>query len=227
MALTKNGLFSLINANLPDNNAGEISPADTREVATQNADSALNTIEASPQTVSGEVNFAGGIKKAGKSLISSAGETEILRAASVAASQQPTVVGTPLRIEFGTAQTLTKVSLAANGVLTCNVTGKYAVRFKLQKGRAGASGTSIVMSRILVNGVQVGISSASKITSPDAIFIVESRVAVPLNAGDQVELQIIRDSAGTNFGGLFSVTSSHGWNLAPTALLVVSEIVGE
>lgn len=227
MAHDKAALAALINSNLPDNTTGLITPQKHREVSTQVMDSALNTQETGAQTVAGLVNFAGGLQSGGSDVITGAKEVEVLRSASTAASQTPSAVGTPLQIEFGAAQVGDGVSLSAAGVVTCTETGSYAMRFKLQKGRTGASGTSILMSRILVNGSQVGISSAARMTSAEAIYIVESRVAVALTAGDVVTLQIIRDSAGANFGGLYSVTSSHGWNLAPTSLLVVSRIEGD
>lgn len=226
MAQNKADLITLINGNLPDNTSAQISPQDVREVATQVMDSAINTVETSAQSVAGPVTFNGALKKGSRDVIVEAREVEILRAYSVAASQEPAALGTPRKIEFGAAQPGTYISLAANGDITCNVTGSYAFRFKLQKGRSGASGTSIVMSRILLNGTQVGISSAARMTTTEPIFIVESRVAVQMTAGDVLTLEIIRDSAGTNFGGLFSVPSSHGWTIAPSALLVASRIEG-
>jgi len=227
MAQDKAALAALINSNLPDNTTGQITPQKHREVSTQVMDSAVNTVETGAQSVAGLVDFTGGLQSGGADVITGAREVEVLRAASTAASQAPSAVGTPLQIEFGAAQVGIGVSLSVAGAITCTETGNYALRFKLQKGRTGASGTSILMSRILVNGSQVGISSAARMTSAEAIYIVESRVAASLTAGDVVTLQIIRDSAGANFGGLYSVASSHGWNLAPTALLVVSRIEGD
>lgn len=226
MAQNKAALLALINSNLPDNTTGAITPQKHREVETQIFDSALNVVETTAQTVVGPVVFGSTVKKGTKDVLVGSREVEILRASSTAASQLPSALGTALQVEFGPAQTLTKLTLSAAGAITCNVTGYYAFRFKMQKGRDGASGTSILMSRILLNGVQVGISSAARMTSTDPIYIVESRVAIQMNAGDVLALQIIRDSAGANFGGLYAVTSSHGWNLAPTALLVASEIEG-
>jgi hypothetical protein len=226
MALTKNGIYALIAGNIPDNSAGEVSPSDVREVATQNADSALNVLETATQTVVGNTNFTGGLKKVGLPVLTGVREVDILRASSTAANQQPTVLGTPLQVEYGAAQAGTYVSLAANGALTCNVTGYYPTRLKLQAGRSGASGTSVLMIRILINGVQFGSSQVSKLTSADQIDSTDSKLLLFLNAGDVLTTQIIRDSAGTNFGGLFAQTSSHGWNLATSALMVVSRVEG-
>jgi hypothetical protein len=81
------------------------------------------------------------------------------------------------------------------------------------------------MSRILVNGVQVGVSQIAKMSSSDVAYAFDSRVLVPLTAGDVFTVEIIQDSAGAAYGGLYAQTSSHGWTIAPTALLVVSDIV--
>jgi len=226
MALTKAGIFALIDGKIPDNKTGEVSPSDVREVATQNADSALNVLETATQTVVGNTDFTGGLKKVGLPVLTGVREVDILRASSTAATQQPSVLGTPLQVEYGAAQAGTYVSLAANGALTCNVTGYYPMRIKLQAGRTGASGTSILMIRILINGVQFGSSQVSKLTSADQISSTDSKLLLFLNAGDVVTTQIIRDSSGSNFGGLFAQTSSHGWNLATSALMVVSRIEG-
>lgn len=223
---TKTELFTLINTNIPNNTNGLITPEKVREVETQAADSALNLAETSVQTVAGSCNFTGGLKKGGNDVIIGAREVEVLRAYSLAASQLPTALGTALQIEFGALQSGTHLSLAANGTVTCNITGTYAFRIKLQKGRSGASGTSILLSRILVNDIQVGVSAAAKMTSADPIYIVESKVTLALTAGSTIKLQIIRDSSGANFGGLYSVSSTDGWNIAPSALLVASRIEG-
>jgi len=226
MALTKAGIFALIAENFPDNTTKFISPEKARQVTTQNADSALNVLETATQTVAGNTNFTGGLNKIGLPVLTGVHEVDILRASSTAATQQPSVIGTPLQVEYGVAQVGTYVSLAANGALTCNVTGYYPTRFKLQAGRSGASGTSILMIRILVNGVQFGSSQVSKLTSADEVDSTDSKLLLFLNAGDVVTTQVIRDSAGSNFGGLFAQTSSHGWNLATSALMVVSRIEG-
>lgn len=223
---TKTELFTLINTNIPNNTNGLITPEKVREVETQVADSALNLAETSAQTVAGLCNFTGGLKKGGNDVIVGAREVEVLRANSLAASQLPTALGSALQVEFGALQAGTYLSLAANGTVTCNVTGTYAFRIKLQKGRSGASGTSILLSRILVNGAQVGVSAAAKMGSPDPIYIVESKVTLALTAGNVLTIQIIRDSSGANFGGLYAVNSADGWNIAPSALIVASRVEG-
>lgn len=201
MALTKSQIFTLIGANLPDNTSGAITPAKLREVVTQIADAPIYA--------------AAGVK-----------EVEVLRAASTA-TQAPSAVDTALQVSFGAAQGSASdpVMINAAGTVTFNTAGNYAIRIKLQNGRTGATGTSILLSRILLNGVQVGSAAAVKMTQTDATTPSESRVVVNPTAGQTFQVQIMRDSAGSNFGGVYPQTATvTAWGVAPSALLVVSRL---
>lgn len=201
MAKTKSELFTLIGANLPDNTTGEITPEDLREVITQTADSMMYA--------------AAGVK-----------EVEVLRAAS-SVPQVPSAVDTPLQLTFGAAQGSASdpVSINAAGLVTFNQAGSYAARIKLQNGRTGATGTSILLSRLLVNGAQLGSAAAVKMTQTDATTPTDSRVLLNVTAGATFAVQIMRDSAGSNFGGIYPHTAAvTAWGTAPSALLVVSHL---
>lgn len=201
MALTKSQIFTLIGTNLPDNTSGAITPAKLREVVTQIADAPIYA--------------AAGVK-----------EVEVLRAASTA-TQAPAAVDTPLQVSFGAAQGSASdpVMINAAGTVTFNTAGNYAVRIKLQNGRTGATGTSILLSRILLNGAQVGSTAAVKMTQTDATTPSESRVVLNPTAGQTFQVQIMRDSAGSNFGGVYPQTATvAAWGVAPSALLVISRL---
>ena len=201
MAKTKSEMFTLIGANFPDNTDGQITPGKLREVTTQLADSMLYA--------------AAGVK-----------EVELLRAASTVA-QAPSAVDTPLQLTFGAAQNSATdpVMINSAGLVTFNAAGNYAVRIKLQNGRTGATGTSIMLSRLLVNGTQVGSAAAVKMTQTDATTPSESRVVVNATVGQTFVVQIMRDSAGSNFGGVYpQVATITAWGTAPSALLVISRL---
>ncbi|EMW4938008.1 hypothetical protein AAE449_002684 [Salmonella enterica subsp. enterica serovar Kentucky] len=201
MAKTKSEMFALIGTNLPDSTSGAITPEKLREVTTQLADSMLYA--------------AAGVK-----------EVEVLRASS-AVVQAPTAVDTALQLTFGAAQGTASNPVMINtaGLVTFNATGSYAVRVKLQAGRTGASGTSILLSRILVNGAQYGSPAATKLVSADVTIPIESRVAINATAGQTMAVQIMRDSAGTNFGGVYPQTATvAAWGVAPASLLVISRL---
>lgn len=201
MAKTKSEMFALIRTNLSDNTSGAITLEKLQEVTTQLADSMLYA--------------AAGVK-----------EVEVLRASS-AVVQVPTAVDTALQLTFGAAQGTASNPVMINtaGLVTFNATGSYAVRVKLQAGRTGASGTSILLSRILVNGAQYGSPAATKLVSADVTIPIESRVAINATAGQTMAVQIMRDSAGTNFGGVYPQTATvAAWGVAPSSLLVISRL---
>lgn len=201
MALTKPEMFASIGENFPDNDTGQITPSNLRTVTTQLADAMLYA--------------AAGIK-----------EVELLRAASTVI-QAPTAVDTPLQLTFGGAQgsIANPVMINAAGLVTFNTAGNYAVRIKLQNGRTGSSGTSILLSRILLNGAQIGSPAAAKMSQAEYIFATDSRVVINVTAGQTFSVQIMRDSAGTNFGGVYpQAVTVTAWGTAPSALLVVSRL---
>lgn len=201
MALTKTQMFTKIATDLADNTTGAITTQVLREVLTQLADSPIYA--------------AAGVK-----------EVEVLRASSLV-SQSPSAVDTPLQVAFGAAQgsALTPVQISAAGLVTFNEAGNYAVRIKLQAGRTGASGTSILLSRLLLAGAQYGSPAATKLVSADVTIPIESRVVINATAGQTFAVQIMRDSAGSNFGGIFPQAATvTAWGTAPSALLVISRL---
>ncbi len=203
MAKTKSEMFALIGSNLPDNTSGAITPAALREVTTQLADSMLYA--------------AAGVK-----------EVELVRSPNLT-TQAPSAVDSPYQVIFGSASGSPSdpVMVSAGGLITFNRAGSYAVRLKLQIGRTGGSGTSIIFSRLLLNGVAFGSPSVARIENANQIFATESRIAFNVAAGATLALQIIRDSGGTNSGGLVPLaptTLSATWGTAPSALLVISRL---
>ena len=201
MALTKTQMFTKIATDLADNTTGAITQQVLREVLTQLADSPIYA--------------AAGVK-----------EVEVLRTSSSVA-QAPSAVDTPLQVAFGAARGAPSdpVSISAAGLVTFNVAGNYAVRIKLQAGRTGASGTSILLSRLLLAGAQYGSPAATKLVSADVTIPIESRVVINATTGQTFAVQIMRDSAGSNFGGIFPQAATvTAWGTAPSALLVISRL---
>lgn len=220
-------LLALINTNIADNTTGAVTPAKVREVESQIADSGLNKADTTSQYVAGPVVFNATVKKGANDVLIGVKEVDIIRGFSTAAVQQPSATNTPIQVEFGAAQTATELSLSGLGAVTCNVSGTYAFRFKLQFGRSGASGVSYLMTRILKNGAQFGVTQSTRLSSSSSIIPTDSRVVMDLIAGDTVSMQFVRDSLGDNSGGLLQQTASTiGWGAAPSALLVASKLQG-
>lgn len=156
-------------------------------------------------------------------------EATLLSAASVAASQQPTLVNVPLQIECGPAQGTPSdpVSISATGQLTFHQAGQYRINYSSHFGRTGASGVSILFTRLKVNGVIVGSSRFARLSDADQLLPFANRFVFNANAGDVVTFEIVRDSAGANFGGLFQgVPTLAGSPAAPSFSLTVGRLQG-
>lgn len=228
MGMTQAQLLALINANVPDNTSKQVTPAKMREVLTQLAVSPVLLDGVTGQEITDDVNFAGEVTKGGVNLIVGAHEHEVMRAYSTS-NQAPTTTGSALQLTHGAAQGTASdpVSLDSAGVFTFNESGNYAVRIKLQFGRSGASGISELMSRIMLNGVQIGVSASARISSSELVVPTESRVVLDdVVAGSVFTVEIIRDASGDDSGGVYAKTSSHGWNVSPSTLIVISRLEG-
>lgn len=155
------------------------------------------------------------------------GYRQVLTSASTASTQNPSAVDTPLQVEFGPAQVTTDASLASNGTLTLNTAGDYAITLFLRFGRTTGAGSAVLLNRFLVNGVQGLNSNALKLADQDTIIPFSTTLYLQAAAGATFQLQIMRDSSGINNGGLFRVIPVlAGWNIAPTATIVVNKFRG-
>lgn len=146
------------------------------------------------------------------------GHTVVLNAKSPLASQEPAGLNSPLQLTFGPAQGTVSdpVMLSAAGALTFNTTDKYIINIRAHYGRTGAAGTSILMFRVLKNGLAIGDTFATKIDSADILVPWDSSSFIfNATAGDVLTTQIIRDGAGADAGGLFAQASTAGWVTAP------------
>jgi hypothetical protein len=155
------------------------------------------------------------------------GYQQVLSGFSTSASQAPAALDTPLQVEFGAGVATAAATLAANGTLTFNIAGDYIVTLFLRFGRTAGPGTSILLNRFLINGVQGLNSNAVKLPDQDSIIPFSTSLNVAATAGMTFQLQIMRDSAGINNGGLFRILPTvASWNLCPSATVVVSKFVG-
>lgn len=152
--------------------------------------------------------------------------TALIDAESAAASQQPSAVDTALQVEFGALQSTTDIDLAADGSITFKTAGKYIITTFFQYGRTGASGTSILFNRFLVNGTQAGSSLGAKVDNAEVLVPWSSSIQFTASANDVVTIEIIRDSTGNNSGGLFSATpTAAGWAAAPCAKIQIYKAI--
>ena len=150
-----------------------------------------------------------------------AGHSLQLSGYSTAASQEPTLVDTPLKIEFGAAQVTANIDLSATGDVTFKTARKYIIRTSFHYGRAGATGVSILYNRILVNGSQIGGSLSAKIDNANTLVPFSSTAIIDVLVGDIITFEIVRDSTGDNSGGIFIDNPTIGWNPAYCASIEI------
>lgn len=155
------------------------------------------------------------------------GYRQVLQAQSTSASQAPSALNTALQVEFGVAQSNANVSLSAAGLLTFLTAGDYEVTTFLRFGRTTATGVAVIFNRVLLNGTQSLNSNSIMLDSANTIIPFSSTIKIQATAGMTCQMQIYRDSAGINNGGLTQQNPSlSGWASSPTATLVVTKFGG-
>ena len=142
-------------------------------------------------------------------------------------NQNPSAVDTPLQITFGSAQTTSDVSISSAVVITFNTSGNYLIDIFLRFGRSTSSGNAILLNRILKNGAQILNSNGVILSAATQTIPCSAAIPLTMAAGDTITMQVARDSAGANDGGLFVVSPTiSGWNIVPSATVVVNKFVG-
>lgn len=142
-------------------------------------------------------------------------------------NQSPAAVNTPLQITFGSEQTTADVSISAAGLITFNTSGNYLIDIFLRFGRSTSAGNVILLNRILKNGAQILNSNGVILSAATQTIPFSAAIPLTMAAGDTMTMEVARDSAGTNDGGLFVVSPTvAGWNIVPSATVVVSKFVG-
>lgn len=142
-------------------------------------------------------------------------------------NQNPSAVDTPLQITFGSAQVAADVSISAAGVITFNTSGNYLIDIFLRFGRSTSTGNAIIMNRILKNGAQILNSNGLILSAATQTIPFSAAIPLTMVAGDTMTMEVARDSAGTNDGGLFAISPTiAGWNIVPSATVVVNKFIG-
>ena len=149
----------------------------------------------------------------------------LLNCISTATTQEPVSVDSPIQVEYGIAQDTADVSMAANGALTFNTSGNYQINIDAHYGRTDATGTSVLLFRVLKNNVNMGDSLAAKISSSTTLVPWSRTMLIAATAGDVITTQLMRDSAGDNSGGLSKVSPTlAGWNAAPCISMQIYKV---
>lgn len=198
-------------------------------------DAQLHQIKGAASAVAGQVPISTGAgttqfgfldwSQVANKPVSSGYETVLSSFSSI--NQTPSAVNTALQVVFGAAQSTSDVSITAGGLLTFNTSGNYLIDIFLRFGRTGSSGTAIILNRILKNGTQVFNSTGAALTAAAQTLPFSAAIPMTMVSGDTLSLEIVRDGAGTNDGGLYVISPTvSGWNIVPSATVVVSKFVG-
>lgn len=142
-------------------------------------------------------------------------------------SQVPSALDTPLQVTFGGAQNTVAdpVMIDALGNITFNQGGLYLINAYGSVERIGPSGgVAIFLFRGLINGTQITTTKAFHLDSPDLAFPYEVTVPFQVNAGDVLTFEVMRDSSGANYGGLYPHTNSGGWSNVPSTEIIIWKI---
>ncbi len=157
----------------------------------------------------------------------------VLEAESLEVSQEPTGLGIAnlIQVTYGVAQfgSGDPVQIDAAGLVTFNEGGLYRVKNVFQFARTGASGTSELLFRLLVDGVQIGRSIGIKLGNSDDLNYVDIDNWFNVPAGTELKVQLMRDNVGNNSGGLFKTAPTNEgagtWSDVPCALLRVERFI--
>lgn len=142
-------------------------------------------------------------------------------------SQAPASTDTPLQITFGAGSSNSDVSVNGSGTVTILTAGVYFLTFNLSLGRSNATGVSTVLARLLVNDVATGFVQASKIDTSVNIVPFHATLLRKFAVNDTIKVQIIRDSSGTNDGGVVTFDPVlSGWANSPSAAVRIQKIMG-
>lgn len=214
--------------------------ADSTDI-TLGTGSALNLISVNDDveiTAGGNVNFivsgGGEVQENGNKIYAGKWENVVhINQGSTAATQEPTALDTPLRIEFGVAvgTGADPIMMDATGLITVNVTDTYIFDVILDFGRLGSAQISELLATLAIDGAIPPTARPIYASIDNANLVIPGQfsLTLPLTAGQTVEFLIARDGGGNNSGGLFAYTPSAtliglGWLPSPTAGIEVSRL---
>lgn len=118
------------------------------------------------------------------------------------ANISPSGTDTPLVCGFTSTVSNDDITMDSSGVITINTDGIYRFTFNMNFGRSTNTSTAIVLARLLINDVAFGFTQGVTIDSNASTRPVQIDVIAAANATDTYKVQIMRDSAGQDDGGL-------------------------
>lgn len=143
------------------------------------------------------------------------------------ATVNPSATDTPVVVGFSSTVSNSDLSINSSGLITVATTGLYHCAFNLNFGRSNNTGTAITLVRLLLNDVQFGFTQGVTQSATNNIRPVRIDLFLSLEAGDELKLQLMRDSAGTNDGGLFAqAVTDATWGDVPSVFVRFAKVAG-
>ena len=120
--------------------------------------------------------------------------------------QNPVGTDNPLQVTFGAGSGTGSdpANIDGSGNIFINETDNYHFRLSSQYGRSGSGGTAWLWQRVLVNGVQAGVSVLAKLNNSGSDFPYQAELTAFLPAGAVVTVELWRGSEGADDGGYLS-----------------------
>ena len=142
-------------------------------------------------------------------------------------NQLPSGLDTPLQVLFGIAQgtIADPVMVDALGNITFNESGIYLFNGYANFERQGSSGGNAVIAfRALLNGVQAGVTKMVELKDVGTSVPYDLTLPINATAGDVLTWEIMRDSSGANYGGLYTHTLLGGWTNIPSVAVSIFKV---
>lgn len=142
-------------------------------------------------------------------------------------TQNPSAVDTPLTVTFGSATSNADITLSSGGTVTFNTSAVYLVTIDLVFGRTVAAGIAVMLARMLVNGAQFENTHVVELDTDLDVVPIRIQFMRSFSATNTLSVQIMRDSAGIDNGGLVSVNPVlAGWATTPSAAMKIQKLAG-
>lgn len=146
---------------------------------------------------------------------------------STATAQNPVAVDTPINVTFGGVQAGVDASIDASGLITINTAGFYRFKFNLSFGRTSGAGEAILLARLLVNGTATGFVQGCRLPDENTSSPTQFDIEFACTPGQTIRVELVRDSAGVNNGGLIPIVSVlASWADVPSAWVRVTKLIG-
>lgn len=146
---------------------------------------------------------------------------------SQTADINPAVVDVPVSATFASNQANSDVDMPSSGIITLLTAGVYHTTFNLNFGRTTGAGNAIVAARLLLNGTQFGFTQSMTLSDANFVGPAQFNIIRAYAANDTIQVQIMRDSAGINNGGLRATGITVGaWSDVPSYWVRVAKLTG-